>query len=404
MKVVHFSVAPAVRHGGATVLLAGLLALAGCNGQDPAAAPTPSAAAGDPLLVSVSPEQAANYRTGLVLSADVAHIQEHPGRVEANERLLSRIGATVTGRVTRVLAELGDTVRPGQTLAQVSSPELTTSQLAYLRANANLALAERAVERARQLIQADVIGFAELQRRESELAIARAEKRAAEDQLRLLGLPAGAIERLRSEGSLHAEASVIARLAGVVIDRKVSQGEVVQPGDPLYTVADLSSVWVVGALPEQAAGSVQRGQAVEIEVPAIEHKFTGKVVFVSDTIQPETRTVAIRTEVDNARRELKPQMLATLRIVGATRSMPVVPESAVVRENDLDHVFVEVAPNAYRLTQVELGPLAAGQRPVLKGLSIGMTIVTEGGFHLNNDRAQRLLTGGTAPVAAGGAK
>ncbi len=380
------------------VLAASLLALAGCKEQG-----APEADSGvlprDPMLVRISPEQAANYKTGVASQAEVALVQEHPGRIEANERLVSRIGATVTGRVTQVLAELGDTVRPGQVLAQVSSPELTTAQLAYLRAQSSLALAERAVERARQLIQADVIGTAELQRRESELAIARAEKRAAEDQLRLIGLPAEAIERLRAQGSLHAEAGVVARLGGVVIERKVSQGQVVQPGDALFTVADLSKVWVVGALPEQAARSVQRGQTVEIEVPAIERPLSGKVVFVSDTIQPETRTVAIRTEVDNRQRELKPQMLATLRIAGTPRPMTVVPESAVVRESDRDHVFVQVEPGLFRLTPVELGPVTRQLRPVLRGLEAGAILVTEGGFHLNNERAQRLLTGGNGAAA-----
>src|SRR5450830_568927 len=175
--------------------------------------------------------------------------------------------APVTGRVTDVLAEVGDRVKTGQALAYVASPELTTAQLAFLRAHAASQLAERAVERARQLIQADVIGSAELQRRESELSIARAELRAAGDQLQLMGLPAGAIEQLRSQGTLAAKTAVVATLSGVVIERQVSRGQVAQPGDPLFTVADLGNVWVVGGLPEQAARSVQPGQAVEIEVP-----------------------------------------------------------------------------------------------------------------------------------------
>jgi len=385
-------------------LLASLLAISACSDKEDVPTGVATAPANDPLLITIAAEQAANYKTGAVAAAEMALVQEHPGRIEANERQVTRIGASVTGRVTQVMAELGDTVRAGQMLAQLSSPELTTAQLAYLRARSNLELAERAVERARQLIQADVIGSAELQRRESELAIARAERRAAEDQLRLIGLPAGAIERLGSQGSLQAESGIVATRSGVVIERKVSQGQVVQPGDQLFTVADLSTVWVIGALPEQAAGKVQRGQTVDIQVPAIERELSGKVVFVSDTIQPETRTVAIRTEVDNRSRELKPQMLATLRIAGAPRMMPVVPMTAVVRDNDRDHVFVQVAPNSYRLTQVELGPLAGKQRPVFKGLAVGATIVTEGGFHLNNERVQRLLTAGQAAPAAGGAK
>ncbi|MFN4004779.1 MAG: efflux RND transporter periplasmic adaptor subunit [Hylemonella sp.] len=398
MKI--FDISFPIRMGVGLAVLAVSQLLQGCKEAAHESQPVASVPR-DPLLVRISAEQVANYKTGVVQAREVALVQEHPGRIEANERLVSRIGATVTGRVTHVLAELGDTVHPGQVLAQVSSPELTSSQLAFLRAQSNLALAERAVERARQLIQADVIGSAELQRRESELAIAQAEKRAAEDQLRLIGLPAEAIERLSRQGSLHSEAGVVARLGGVVIERKVSQGQVVQPGDQLFTIADLSKVWVVGALPEQAARSVQRGQTVDVEVPAIDRRYSGKVVFVSDTIQPETRTVTIRTEVDNRQRELKPQMLATLRIAGVPRNMPVIPEQAVVRDGDRDHVFVQVEPQVFRLTPVELAPVVDRMRPVLKGLEAGVTIVTEGGFHMNNDRLQRLLTGSQS---GGGAK
>ncbi len=398
-------------------LLASALAasmVAGCNSKDPTTAAKPSAAPSasaapsstDPLVVSVTDEQAVNYKTGPVQLTEMAVVQEHPGRIEANETLVNRIGASVTGRVTAVLAELGDEVKAGQTLAQVSSPELTTLQLAFLRANANQSMAERGVDRARQLIQADVIGSAELQRRETELSISRAELRASEDQLRLIGLPATAIEKLRTQGILHSEAALTSRLGGVVIERKVSQGQVVQPGDQLFTVANLSNVWVVGALPEQAARSVQKGQSVEIEVPAIDQTFRAKVVFVSDTIQPETRTVAIRTQVDNAKRELKPQMLANLRISGVTKKVAVVPATALVRENDRDHVFVKTMLNTFRLTPVELGAAVNGMRPVIKGLTAGQTIIIDGGFHLNNDRVQRLLTSnsGSSSSPAGSPK
>jgi cobalt-zinc-cadmium efflux system membrane fusion protein len=382
-----------VRAAVSLCLLSGfVLTLSACRGASETDA-TKETKVEDPMVVQVAAEQASNYKTGRVISADVALVQEHPGRVEANERQVSRIGATVTGRVTKVLAELGDVVRPGQVLAQVSSPELTTAQLAFLRAQSNQALAERAVDRARQLIQADVIGSAELLRRESELSIARAEKRAAEDQLRLAGLPSDAIEKLGTTGALHPEAGVITHLGGVVVERKVSQGQVVQTGEQLFTVADLSKVWVVGSLPEQAARSVYRGQTVEIEVPAIDRKMSGRVVFVSDTIQPETRTVTVRTELENRSRELKPQMLANMRLASAAQKMVVIPDAAVVREGDKDHVFVEIGANTYRLVPVELAPTTNHQRPVLKGLHEGDTIVVDGGFHLNNDRAQRLLTG-----------
>jgi cobalt-zinc-cadmium efflux system membrane fusion protein len=376
----------------AAALAAMLLALAGCGEPAPPAASEAAAAATDPMEVRVRPEMASYFKVGRLGLAEVAPVQEIAGRIEANDRLVTRIGASVTGRVTEVLAEVGDRVRPGQALARVASPELTSAQLAYLRAHASAELAGRAVERARQLIQADVIGSAELQRRESELAIARAELRAAGDQLRLMGLPPDAVERLREQGTLHPHAAVVATLAGVVIERKVSQGQVAQPGDPLFTVADLGSVWVVGALPEQAARSVQAGQAVEIEVPALGGApLAGRIVHVGDTVSPETRSVPIRTQVDNSRHELKPQMLATMRIQGSARTMLALPAAAVVRENDRDHIYVRLAENRYRLTPVELGAASGGLRPLVKGPAEGTEVVVDGAFHLNNERKRAEL-------------
>lgn len=373
----------------ALTLLAAVILL-GCS-PDRTPANTPDAKP-DPNQVTVTAEMARNFKTQPLEIMTLDTVQEITGRIEANDLLVTRIGASVTGRVTEVLAEVGSRVQAGQVLARVTSPELTNAQLAYLRANSATSLAERSLERARQLIQADVIGSAELQRREAELAIAQAELRAAADQLQLLGVPSQMVERLRDKGQLTSYAGITATRAGVVIERKISQGQVAQPGDPLFTVADLSNVWVVGALPEQAAGSVQLGQPVVVEVPALgQRQFSGKVVFVSDTIQPETRTITVRTQVDNARRQLKPQMQASLRIAGQARQQLAVPQDSVVRENDRDHVFVQLAPGQYRLTPVELGAASRGLRPMLKGPAQGTAVVVEGAFHLNNERKRAEL-------------
>ena len=356
------------------------------------AASAPRGAA-DPMLVRIRPDMAGHFKTAEVLLADIAVTQEVVGRIDANEKQVTRIGAAVTGRITQVLVEVGDAVRAGQPLARIASPELTTAQLAFLRAQSQALLAERAVDRARQLFEADVIGSAELQRRESELSIARAESRAAQDQLLLMGIPAEGIRRLAASGGLQDAATVTATLAGVVTERTVSQGQVAQPGDPLFTVADLSSVWVIGALPEQTARTVTLGQALEVTVPALENrKLKGKVVFISDTVSPDTRTVTIRTQVDNRDRQLKPQMLATLRLVGPAVRQPAVPAAAVVRENDRDHVYVRESDQTYRLVPVDLGPATQeGLRPVIKGVPAGTPIVVEGAFHMNNERKRSEL-------------
>lgn len=332
------------------------------------------------------------FKVGVVGMSSIVPIQEVPGRIEANERQVTRIGASVTGRVTELLVEVGDRVQVGQALARVASPELTQAQMAFLRAHANAGLAERAVDRAKQLFQADVIGSAELQRRESELSVARAELRALGDQLRLLGITGAPLTALRDQGALQSHAPILATQSGVLLERKISNGQVVQPGDHLFTVADLGNVWVVGALPEQTARSVRIGQQVDIEVPALsDGERTGKIIYVGDAVSPDTRTVPFRTQLDNRSRDLKPQMLATMRIRGEATQELVVPQSAVVREGDRDYVYLQEAEGTFRFTPVQLAPAHHDLRPVLKGLKQGDKLVVDGAFHLHNERKRAEL-------------
>ena len=375
-------------------LCAVLLVSYGCGKNDtPKTKPAEQTVAKlNPLDVILKEEMAKQFVIEQAQIVELAVVQKVSGRIEANEQRTTRIGSSITGRVTQVMAEVGDRVKAGQPLAKLASPELSNAQLGFLRALSATKLAERSVERAQQLVTADVIGNAELQRREVELSVARAELRAATDQLRLIGLSEALIERLRETGALASEVAITANRTGIVVERKVSQGQVAQPGDPLFTVADLSNVWVVGALPEQDANSVHLNQLVEVEVAALgKQKLKGRIVFVSDTVQQDTRTVPIRTSVENPKFELKPQMLATLHLSGGLRKQLAVPGSAVVRENDKDYVFVQIGKNHFRLTEVELDPAAGELRPVRKGISEGTFIVVDGSFHLNSQRKRAEL-------------
>jgi cobalt-zinc-cadmium efflux system membrane fusion protein len=254
-------------------------------------------------------------------------------------------------------------------LARLNSSELSTQQLAYLKARAQLELNRRNAERAKALFEADVIGAAELQRRESEYQISVAETRAAADQLQLLGVSPAAIERLGKQGAVNSVTPVVATMSGVVVERKLAQGQVVQPADALFVVADPVRLWAVAQVPEQQVSQVKAGQSVSIEVPALgNEKLIGKLIYVGQTIDPETRTVLVRTELDNRDGRLKPAMLASMLIEAKPADRLVVPASAVVRENDEDHVFVAEG-RAFRLVKVKLGA-GAGRRAcaLLSGL------------------------------------
>jgi cobalt-zinc-cadmium efflux system membrane fusion protein len=309
------------------------------------------------------------------------------GQIDFDEQALTRIGASVTGRVTQINAQLGNEVKKGDTLALINSSELSNSQLAYLKARSEKEFHRRTVQRAKTLFEADVISAAELQRRESEYEVASAQTRAAQDQLRVLGVNLKAMEELATTGSIDSVASVMATIKGVVVERKVTTGQVVQPADVLFTVADLSRVWAVAQVPEQQVAQVKVGQSVRIEVPALQNEqLLGKLIYVGQTVNPETRTVLVRTELDNTSGRLKPSMLASMLIESTPKKQLVIPTSAVVREQDADYVFVQEKPGVFRLKPVRLTSEHNGQRVVLDGLSQGVKIVSDGAFHLNNHR------------------
>jgi cobalt-zinc-cadmium efflux system membrane fusion protein len=365
--------------------------LLGCNQENTQSA---DQRVQDPTLVAPSSELLAQLKLAEVGRAAVAETLRVAGRIDFDEQRLARIGATVTGRVTQIDALLGQSVGKGEVLARLNSSELSSQQLAYLKARAQLELNRRNAERAKALFEADVIGAAELQRRESEFQISLAETRAASDQLQLLGVSPAAIDRLAKQGAVDSVTPVVATMNGVVVERKLAQGQVVQPADALFVVADLSRLWAVAQVPEQQVSQVKTGQSVSIEVPALgNEKLVGKLIFVGQTIDPETRTVLVRTELDNRDGRLKPAMLASMLIEAKPVERLVVPASAVVRENDEDHVFVGEGDGAFRLVKVKLGPEQGGVRVLQAGLKGGEKLVVDGAFHLNNERNRKEMEG-----------
>lgn len=365
--------------------------IAGCNETGTKTAAEPST---DPMLVAPGQELLAQLKLAAVSKQPVAETLRVAGQIDFDERRLARIGATITGRVTEIDAVLGQAVSKGEVLARLNSSELSSQQLTYLKARAELELNRRNAERAKALFEADVIAAAEVQRRESQYQISVAETRAAADQLALLGVTPAAIERLGKQGAVNSLTPVVATLNGVVVDRKLAQGQVVQPADTLFVVADLSRLWAEAEVPEQQVGQVRVGQPVSIEVPALgNEKLVGKLVYVGQTIDPAKRTVLVRSELDNRDGRLKPAMLASMLIEAKAVERLVVPASAVVRENDEDHIFVALGEGAFRLTKVKLGPEQGGMRVLLSGLKGGEMLVVDGAFHLNNERNRKATEG-----------
>ena len=353
-----------------------------------------AAVAADPSIIKASDNLLKRLTVHVVGKGEMTETLRVPARIDVDEQRVARIGAAVTGRLTEIHAELGQRVRRGELLAILHSAELSSAQLSYLKALSQEGLLMSAVSRAKLLFESDVISAAELQKRESELLQAQAERQTAHDQLTVLGMTENDLNELAQTRSAHSLSSVIATLDGAVIERKVTPGQVVQPADALFTIADLSHVWLVAEIPEQQAAQVKVGEEAHAEIPALASQaIKGKLIFVSDTVKSDTRTVTARMDVANPDGQIKPGMLASMLIRGAAHNRVMVPTIAVVRENDRDYVFVQLDEHRFQLRPVKLGQEGMGYAPVLEGLSGGEMIVTEGAFHLNNERRRKELEG-----------
>lgn len=378
----------------AIILTTALLGTWGCK-HEAEASKTAGSALRDPLKVRITPELQEDLKTGVPEWQEITTQEKVMARVETDASRVARIGSPVEGRITKVLVFEGQHVSRGQVLATLHSNALSDTQFAFIKAYSQEKLAEQSAQRAKQLVQSDVIGTAELQKREAELLQTSAEVAALRAQLRGLGMSDNAIRQLETTRKLNSDYPVIASISGTVIERKVTVGQVVQPADLAFQIADLSSLWLVADVPEEHAASLHIGKTVIANIPSLPNAtVNGKLSFVSPVVDPATRTVQARMNLLNPTGEFKPEMLATMTFESQPEKKLTVPATAVVREENKDHVFIQTAQNEFLLREVELGPEVSDRRVVLHGLSPDEKIVLDGAFHLNNKRKQDLLKGG----------
>jgi cobalt-zinc-cadmium efflux system membrane fusion protein len=370
------------------LLLGILLSLAGCgDGNSPQTATPNLTMSTDNVFVQPNDDLRARLHHAPVVACDWKTKLKVSGSIELDELRVARVGTTVSGRVIEVKLLRGDRVKKGDILAMVHSSALAEAQLVYLKALAAYQLAQKSVARAKVLYAEGVIAAAELQRRESELLSSQAEWEAGKDRMDILGMSAQDIRTLDLKRQIQSITALRAPIDGVIIDRKVSQGQVLEPADLAYIIAELSQVWVVGEVPERYSAQMRLDKIVQVMIPALNNETrTTELSYVADTVNPNTRTLRVRALLDNQDGRLKPDMLATLQIDGKAQKKLVIPVQAVFREDNLDKVFVQESEGKYRIQIVQLGDEEDAYRPVESGLIEDQLIVTEGVFSLNADR------------------
>ncbi len=369
-----------------------LLSTAGCKPKEKAAA---AAQQSDPNQVVITTALAENMKFGTPAMTDVTGTLQVAAHVETDARSIAHVGSPVAGRILKLLVFEGQTVRAGTVLATLHSTDLSDTQFALVKATSQQELAAAAEKRAEQLVEADVIGRAELERRRAELLQASTEAASYRTQLHGFGMTEGQIRQLEASRKLSADYPIVTPKGGTVLKRDITIGQVVQPADPAFTIADLSHVWVVANVPEEDAGPLRQGMQVAVRIPALpQARIGGRLSFVSPIVDPATRTVEVRMDLANPSGLLKPDELAGMTFTGHTERKLTVPNAAVVREDNKDFVFVQITPRKYALREVSLGEEENDRRVVLSGLQRDDRIVTDGAFHLNNQRKQNAIKGG----------
>ena len=310
-----------------------------------------------------------------------------PGSVEVKQNLLAKIGSPVKGRIIDIKVTLGQQVKKGDVLAVVSSTELAKMQLEYIKAVQQVELKSKAFQRAELLLAEDVVSEAQMLERKTELAAAKAEMEASRGQLGILGMSDKEIKNLKLETQIDSVSYIQAKIDGKVIVKNVNIGQVVEPVDEIFTVAALDEVWGVAQVPERQISFLSQGDEVLIEVPAYDEKrVEGKISYLGDIVDPITRTISIRTEINNKDFLLKPDMLITMKVAGQKVNKIGVPIEAIVNIEDQKNIFIKQADNKFILRPVITGIKDKKYIHIEQGLNLGEEYVSKGAFHLNNER------------------
>ena len=309
------------------------------------------------------------------------------GKIAVNADRATPLFSPYSGRVLRVIAGLGDTVKQGAPLATIEASEFVQAQNDLSTAAAQIKLARINETRKHALYDAKGGSLQDWQQAQSDLTAATTAYAAVRNRLRILGKSEAEITALESAQTIDPVATLSAPISGVVVDRQLGPGQYLQAasGTPVYTIADPSNVWLLANVRETDAGLVHLGQAVEVHVLAYPKRpFKARVTYIAAELDPTTHRLPVRAEIDNRDGALKPEMFATFRILtGDTAEAPAVPEGAVVYEGNAAHVWVAAGDGLLSLRAIRTGRSNDGLVEVLDGLKPGERVVTKGGLFID---------------------
>ena len=336
-------------------------------------------APGSTVELSPQEQEAAGIQVSAVRRQKFVSALDAFGRVEEPEQQLSTVSARIAGRIDKLYVQFtGQTIQRGQPIAKIYSPDLNTSAEEYRLALENRkklgAAGTQAVQQADDLVEA------------------------SRRRLELWGITSRQIQQL-SQGESNLDLTIYSSASGTITERKVTQGQYVNTGDVLYTLADLSQVWIKADVYESQVPEVRVGQAAVITTDALPNqKVHGRVEFIEPTANVQTRTVAVHVHVSNPGLRLRPGMFVRATFASTSADRLVIPRSAVLATGMQKLVYIAKGNGIFEARQVELGPSSDDLYPVLAGLKPGERVATNGNFLIDS---QTRLSGGMTGLFGG---
>ncbi|TGD93870.1 efflux RND transporter periplasmic adaptor subunit [Methylobacterium nonmethylotrophicum] len=354
---------------------------------------------------TLTPSQLATVSSEPVVKRQFFEEIATEGKIGVDEYQATPVFSPYPGRVIAIFARAGEQVKRGQPLFSVQANEMVQAQNDYLAAlnvlnksRSQLAFAQAAEKRQRDLFETRATTLRELQVAQNDLTSATNDNRTAEvgleavrNRLRILGLRDEDMAALQRGSAINPNTPINAPLDGTIIQRKIGPGQYVGTGgEPSYLIGDLSKVWLVAQLREADAAKAEIGEKLLFRVPAHpERTFEGRINYIGTSVDPATRRITVRAEIDNRQGLLKPEMYASVRIINERENLShAVPRAAVILEGNKASVWVIKPDNSVENRPVRPGIVDGGTVEILDGLKEGERVISRGSLFIDRMSTQ----------------
>jgi membrane fusion protein, heavy metal efflux system len=366
-----------------------ILSACGGSGSGPSAARTTaygSSGAAKAELFTVPKDQMSHVQVVTVGQKTFPVVLRLPGSVAYNAFKTTPVITQVSGLVTEVMVYPGQTVRSGQPLLYVSSPDFAQLRSNYLKAHDAYTLAQTNLERDQDLYVHHAVAQIDLLQAQSTRNQAMADLQASEQALQVIGISDPA---KLAEGPVSSKIPVLAPVSGEVVDRMVQPGQVIQAGSTqVFTISNMSTVWVLVSVYQNDLSCIHLGDLVTVETNAFPTTFHGRISYIAPSLDADTRTLKVRIVTANPHGMLKKDMYVTAIVQSGKTKALTVPDDAVLR-NDVNEPFVYVVSgtNQFARRLVTIGHSENGQTQILSGLKAGDRVAGNGSLFLQFARS-----------------